>query len=317
MLGMAALLLALAAPARAQLNGSHSLGDYGVGAGSQPAPGFYNVVFYYDYGTDTIKDANGDTVQPLPGSPASVDIRALANFFYFVSKGTIAGAHYGAMVVLPWVNGSLEAPAFSLSEGTGTRFGDMLVRPFELGWHFTQADVTTGMQFYLPTGRWERGGYDNVGKGMVTYEPYIGTTVFFDKKRSTSLATTAFYEVHGYKKDTNTKVGQILSLSGGLGKSFLGGGLSIGAAYYAQWKVTDDQLGEFIGPDGIERELTIDGRHKVWAFGPDVTLPVANKSKLFALVNIRYFWETGASLKTQGDTLVVMTTIPIPSIRLQ
>lgn len=311
------LTLALATPARAQLNGSHTLGDYGVQAGSQPGPGFYNIVFYYNYDTDTLKDIDGNTVRPLPGSPTNVDIKAIANFFYFVSKGKVAGANYGAMIALPWVNGSLEAPAFALSEKTDMRFSDILVRPFELGWHLKQADVTTGIQFYLPTGRWERDGYDNVGKGMVTYEPYVGTTLFFDEKRTASFATTAFYEVHGDKKDTNTRVGQIVTLEGGVGKSFLGGGLVFGAAYYAQWKVTDDQIGEFIGPDGIERDVTIDGKHKVWAFGPDVTLPIASRSKLFALVNIRYFWETGASLKTQGDSLVVMATIPIPSMRLR
>jgi hypothetical protein len=59
------------------------------------------------------------------------------------------------------------------------------------------------------------------------------------------------------------------------------------------------------------------GKHKVFAFGPDVTLPVASKSKLFSLVNIRYLWETGARLKTQGQTLAVTATFPIPSVRLK
>jgi hypothetical protein len=55
----------------------------------------------------------------------------------------------------------------------------------------------------------------------------------------------------------------------------------------------------------------------VWAVGPDVTLPVASKSKLFALVNIRYLWETGARVKSQGDTLVITATLPIPSVKLE
>jgi len=57
--------LTLWAPAQAQLAGSHTLGDYGVQAGSQPGPGFYNVVFYYRYSSDTIKDVNGNTIRPL------------------------------------------------------------------------------------------------------------------------------------------------------------------------------------------------------------------------------------------------------------
>jgi hypothetical protein len=48
-----------------------------------------------------------------------------------------------------------------------------------------------------------------------------------------------------------------------------------------------------------------------------VTLPVASKSKLIALVNIRYLWETGVHIKTQGQTLAVTATVPVPSVKLQ
>jgi hypothetical protein len=51
-------------------------------------------------------------------------------------------------------------------------------------------------------------------------------------------------------------------------------------------------------PGGDEIGLDFPNKHKVFAFGPDVTLPVASKSKLFALVNVRYLWETGARVKT-------------------
>ena len=198
-----------------------------------------------------------------------------------------------------------------------TSVSDLLLRPLDLGWHTARADVTAGFQLYAPTGRYERGGSENIGKGMWTYEPFVGTTVYFDGKRTVSLAATAYWELHGKKKDTDVKVGQILTLQGGLAKSFLGGGLITGAAYYAQWKLTEDQLGEFELPGGSPIGLSFPGKHRVYAFGPDVTLPVASKSKLFALVNIRYFWETGAQLKTEGQTLVVTATFPVPSVRLK
>ena len=47
-----------------------------------------------------------------------------------------------------------------------------------------------------------------------------------------------------------------------------------------------------------------------------MTIPVAAKSKLISLVNVRYFWETGAQLKTQGNALVVTATFPVPSITI-
>ena len=135
---------------------------------------------------------------------------------------------------------------------------------------------------------------------MWAYEPFVGATFYFDEKRTASFATTAYWELHGKKKDTDVKVGQLLTLQGGLGKSYLGGGLILGAAYYAQWKLTTDDLATFVLPGGDAIDLDARNKHKVFAFGPDVTLPVASKSKLFALVNIRYLWETGARLKTEG-----------------
>jgi hypothetical protein len=311
------LTLLLAAPARAQLNGSHLLGEFGVQSGSQPQPGFYAALFYVRYDTDTIKDAAGNTVRPFPDSPGSTTINAFSPLFWYVSKAKLFGANYGAFIAFPVANSSLEAPALALSASVDTSFSDMLVRPLDLGWHMKYADVSAGLQFYPPTGRYERGGRENIGKGMWAYEPFVGTTVYLDEQRTVSLATTAFWEFHGDKKDTSTRVGQILTLEGGAGKSFLGGGLVIGAAYYAQWKLTEDQLVQFVLPGGREIDVSFPDKHRVFGLGPDVTLPVASKSKLFALVTVRYFWETGARLKTEGQNLLVMATFPIPSVTLK
>ena len=246
------LTLLSAGPAQAQLNGSHTMGDFGVQSGSQPAPGFYAAAFYLHYGTDTIKNADGDTVRLAQDSPSSLGVGAVAPLLWYVSKTKILGANYGAFVTLPFANASLEAPAFQLSRPGDTGVSDLLFRPLDLGWHTPHADVAAGLQLYLPTGRYTPGGDDNLGKGMWTYEPFVGATVFFDEKKTFSFATTAYWEFHGKKEDSDVKVGQILSLEGGLGKSFLGGGVIIGAAYYAQWKITKDQLREFVLPGGDE-----------------------------------------------------------------
>jgi len=313
----AAISLLQVPSAHAQLNGSHLLGDYGVLAGTQPAPGVYTALLYYRYSTDTIKGRNGQTVQPLPGQPGSIDLDAFAPLVVYVSRAKILGANYGAFVTFPFTNGVIEVPALSLGEKLGTKYTDMLIRPIELGWHSARADVTTGFQMYAPTGTYESGGSENSGKGMWTYEPYVGATAYFDEKKTVSASTTAYWEMHGEKKDTNVTVGQIVTLEGGMGKSFLGGGVVLGAAYYAQWKITADTVGSFVLPGGGTVNPTLaDAKHKVFAFGPDVTLPVASRTKLFALVTIRYLWESGATSKTQGSTLVVMTTFPIPSLNI-
>ena len=256
-------------------------------------------------------------IGPRADAPGSLTIHAYAPILWYVSKAKVFGANYGAFVVLPWANGSLEAPALALSQTSSTKISDTLVRPIDLGWHMKRADVTAGLQFYAPTGKYEPGGSGNTGKGMWTYEPYLGTTVYFDEKRTVSLATTAYWEFHGEKKDSDVTVGRILTLQGGIGKSFLGGGLVVGGAYYALWKLTNDELGSFVLPGGGTVEPELVNKHRVFAFGPDVTVPVATRTKLFAQVNFRYLWETGARSKTEGSTFVVTATFPIPSVKLQ
>jgi hypothetical protein len=310
------LALLFVSPAQAQLNGSHTLGDFGVKSGTQPSPGFYAGLFYYNYDTDTIKDADGNRVALAPGNPNSIEITAAAPLLWWVSNAKLFGANYGEMVVHPWANASIEAPALGFGEEIGTSVSDAIIRPLDLGWHTKRADVNAGLQIYAPTGQYELGGENNIGKGMWTYEPFVGATFYFDAKKTFSFATTAYYEFHDKKKDTDIKVGQILTLEGGLGKSFLGGGLILGAAYYAQWKMTEDEVRSFGLPGQGTIGGTLSDKHEVFAYGPDVTLPIATKSKLIALVNIRYLWETGAKLKTEGESLVVTATFPIPSVKL-
>ena len=200
---VSALTLLLAAPAQAQLNGSHTLGDFGVQSGSQPQPGFYAALFYLRYDADTIKDADGNIVRLSPSAPGSIAVSAVAPLAWYVSKAKIFGANYGAMVVLPLANASIEAPAFAIGKTVDTSVSDLLLRPLDLGWHSTHADVTAGFQLYVPTGRYERGGSDNIGKGMWAYEPFLGTTVYFDERRTVSLATTAYWEFHGHRIPTS------------------------------------------------------------------------------------------------------------------
>jgi hypothetical protein len=221
-------------------------------------------------------------------------------------------------------NGSLDAPAFNgFQQSIGTGVADLYFLPITLGWHTKRADFKAAFGFFAPTGRYAAGANDNLGKGMWCWELSAGTTVFLDANKAWSVATAAFWETHSDKsmqltvKDRvvpfNVKVGQILSLEGGLGRSFLKGAASVGLAYYAQWKLTADRLDPVVP---VPLDVTI-SKHRVYGFGPDVTLPVATKKVLIAVVNVRYFWETGARVKTQGQSLVISAMFPVPSVKIQ
>ncbi len=313
-----ACLLASAAPAHAQLNGGNLLGDMGVRSGTQPAPGLYVSSIYYRYGTDTIKDGFGAKVQFDPSGEGRQTINAAMPLVYYVTPKKLFGANVGMMAVLPVAKGALEAPGLGFSESASTGLSDLYVMPLQLGWHTRRADVVTGVGVFAPTGRYSAGASDNLGKGMWGYELSAGGTVYLDSARSLSVATTAFWETHS-KKDgevrvegvtlSDVRVGQLMTLEGGVGKSFLHGAASVGAAYYAQWKVTSDDL-------GLAPGVGLPARHRVWGLGPDVTIPIATKTRLLSLVNVRYLWEGGARLKTQGQTFMVTNTIPVGGVRV-
>lgn len=318
------LLAALfcAAPAWAQLNGENLTGDMGVKSGTQPEPGFYVSSIYYRYRTDSLKDPQGKPMGLDPSGNANQTIQAAMPLFYYVTPKKLFGANIGMMAVLPFGSGSLEAPGLGLSEEASRGLSDLYVMPLQLGWHFARADAIAGVGLFAPTGRYTAGASDNLGKGMWSYEVSGGGTFYLDRQRSFSVSTTAFWETHGKKEGEvhvenvsidNVKVGQLLTLEGGVGKSFLHGAASIGMAYYAQWKITPDQFE--LSPGSLPL-YTIPEQHRVFGFGPDVTIPIATKTRLLSLVNVRYMWEMGAQLKTQGQTFIITNTIPVGGIKI-
>jgi hypothetical protein len=310
-----------AVAAQAQLNGENLLGDMGVKSGTQPEAGWYISSIYYRYRTKTIQDAQGRSLDLDPTGEANQTINAGVPLIYWVTPKRVLGGNFAMMAVLPVANGALEAPGLGVSEQASLGLSDLYVMPAQLGWHFTRADAVLGAAFFAPTGRYSAGASDNLGKGMWSYEISGGGTVYLDEDRTFSVATTAFWETHSKKEGevrvrditiSDVKVGDLITVEGGVGKSFLHGAASVGVAYYAQWKVTSDD----IGVSSVPHLFGIPERHRVWGIGPDVTIPIATKTRLLSLVNVRYLWEQGARLKTQGQTLMITNTIPIGGIKI-
>jgi hypothetical protein len=300
--------------AHAQYAGHNTKGDFGLQSGSQAPPGVYVVApMYYRYDGDSVKNRNGDTVRLDPEERGSLDVNAYVLGLVWVSDFKILGANYSFQIFPAFTDNTLEIPILDLDESVDTGFTDLYFQPVNLGWHRDRADFIAGLGVFAPTGKYEPGGSDNLGLGMWSFELFAGTTVYLDAAKSWHFATTAFFETHTEKEDTDIKVGNILTLEGGLGKSFMEGAVNVGAAYYAQWKLSDDDLGlgiELPGGRGL-------GKHRAYGVGPELTIPIATKKKLYGFINARYFWEFGAHSTLEGNALVLTATFPIPSVPLQ
>jgi hypothetical protein len=305
------LLVALtSSSAQAQFLGHNFHGDFGMQSATQPPPGFWLAALYLRYDGDTLRDRNGDEVKIDPEARGEIDTNSYVLGLWWVSETKILGANYSFAAFPALTDNVLSAPILGLEQKTDTGFTDLYIQAINLGWHTERADYTAGLGVYAPTGRFDSEASDNLGLGMWTFEPFGGATVYFDKKKSWHFATTGFYETHSKKKDTDIRVGDILTLEGGLGKSLKDGAITAGAAYYAQWKMTADDLGLELPGD---RRLP---KHRVYGLGPELTLPIATKKKLIGFVNLRYFWEFGARSTLEGNTFTFTMNFPIPSIPL-
>jgi hypothetical protein len=302
-----AVVLSAAGTAHAQLNGLHLKGDAGLGSGSQAPPGAYWGTVFYWYDTSRINNQSGDQVNPT----GNLNLFAGLPLVSVVTKKKFLGANYGFMVIPAAVlNSSLDAPRFGQNPGAG--FGDTYFQPVNLGWKFGRADVIAGFAIYAPTGRYtaNNANGDNTGLGMWGFEPSIGTTIHLNEAKTWNASALASFEFHTDKRDTSQHVGNIFTLEGGIGRSFLKGTAKAGLVYYAQWKLTDDTL------TGLP-PLLVQGKNRVTALGPELTIPLATKNTLFGFFTFRYEWEVYARTTTQGNALFMQAVFPFKPIKLK
>ena len=298
------VLCLLPSTASAQLSGSNIKGDTGLKGGSQPPPGAYVALPLWFYTADAVKDRNGNEV--LTGK---LDASVFGALLTVVTKKKILGANYGFLVVLPWANNRVQgAEDFDSNPGAGLT--DMYAQPISLGWRKPRADFTAAYGLFLSTGRYEDGASNNTGLGMVGQEMLFGTTVYLNKQRSVHAATVATFDFFSEKKDSETRVGNILNLEGGFGADFLKGGLVAGLAYYGTFKLTDDQFDAQLPP------RLLPDKNRVWGLGPEVTLALASKQAVYGFVTVRYQWELGARTASEGGAWNLLATFPLKPIRL-
>jgi hypothetical protein len=279
---------------QAQFKGDDIPGFAGLESGSQAPPGLYVGSAAWVYPTDTIKDNHGNSIT-LPGSLTSTAEVILVSL---VTNYKLFGANIGASAGFPFIKNRIQSD--SLDVNTGFAYTDMSLGA-SLGWHLKRADITAGYNLYIPTGTFSQGGSDNTGLGMWGNELTIGTTVYLDQKKLWNAAVSFGLEFHTDKRGTNIQVGDLGTVSGGLGRTFykkVSGPIplimNLGVAGYSQFKVTGDS-GSDIPP------ALLGFKDRVFALGPEFNIYIP-KPRLTLLA--RYEPEFGARVRTQGQTIV-------------
>ena len=298
--------LALPAVAHAQFKGLRIPGSVGLEAGSQAPPGIYVGNLLWMYPTDTVKDANGDRI----GSGDTSLTAALNGILVsWVTNVKLAGGNVGGAVGLPWMKELIERN--SLTESTGWGYTDSIFTPIQVGWHRPRYDMLAAYTLYLPTGKYEPLGGDNHGFGMVAQELQFAATGFFDEKRLWHGAGSVAHEFHSEKKDTDIRVGQIMTIEGGFGRTFykkvnnpLPLITKIGVAAYRQFKVTEDSGSNI-------PEVLLGQKDRVYGMGPEFSIFIP-QAKITVIA--RLMPEFGARVRTQGTSFALTVVYAAKSL---
>ncbi|MCF6186144.1 MAG: transporter [Desulfobulbaceae bacterium] len=308
--GLAAVFVTLPSPGYADYKGHHAPGGWGLQSGTQaPAAGSIVLSPYYSgYYADKLVDRNGNEIN-LTGAEHDITVNSFGLFGWWVSEYKILGANWGMSASMYAADNIVEIGSFESQ--TNYNFADLFIQPVNLGWHLAQADFMVTYGVYLPTGRYSVDGDDNTGLGMWTHEFGAGTTLYFDKEKKWHISAMGYFEIHSEKEDSDTQVGNILTIEGGIGRSWYDGALTAGLAYYGQWKLTSDSIGDL---QSIDPRLpsSIDlNKSQLYGIGPEVNLPIILDEKLICAVTVRYQWEFDARSTLEGEAFNLYLNFPL------
>lgn len=292
-LHVVSLLALLPALSAAQQDLGHkTLGTAGLDAGSQAEPGLYIVERALFYGADEARDRNGDRI------PVDIELDAFGNALGVVGVVEFRplATYLTAAVAIPLAHVTV---ATQRPEASVDRFGlgDVYVQPVKLGWRWRRCDLGIGYGFYAPTGRFEPGGKEGVGRGHWTHQLSGGGTAYLDRRRTWSASALVSYDHNERKRGVDITRGDTVQLQGGAGKRLLRF-LQVGIAGYALWQVRDDA-----GSD-LPRVLR-GARDRIFGVGPEVNVLVP---PIRSRLSVRYERELGARTRPQGQVLVLGLT---------
>jgi hypothetical protein len=165
------------------------------------------------YPTDTLNDQHGEQV-----GTGALEVKSVfhAPVIAWVTPYRIGGGHVGGSTLLPFIRNRLQANVLDVDTGLG--YTDTALTPINIGWHRARTDVLAGYTLYLPSGKFDAGGRDNFGLGMVGQELSFGGTQYFDEEKLWHAAANLAYEWHTKKNDLDLRVGQIATIEGGVGR---------------------------------------------------------------------------------------------------
>ena len=258
-------------------------------AGAMPPAGTYGMLFATHYTANHVNDADGNDLN-VPGFNVTANV--VAPRFIWVTGAKVLGGDLSLHAIVPVVNLKVSVAGNSQSK---TGIGDITTGP-GIGYHHSpNLHSLVGLDFYLPTGGYNKTDLANIGRNYWAIEPlyilsYIDPAGFNGDIK-------AGYIFNRRNKDTDYKSGQEFHFDYALGWG-LGNGFTAGVGgYYYQQVTSDVQAGATLA----------NSKGKTFAIGPSVKYD----SGKGWFVTLKWQKETTVQNRAQGNALWLKAVFPL------
>ena len=164
-----------------------------------------------------------------------------------------------------------------------------------------EAKNKVNQRYGFPTGRFNAGASDNVGKGLYSHMLSYGATWLEEGELPWAATATLRYELPGKQKDTDIEPGDVLIVELAAGKE-VAKGFDLGLTGYYQTQTTEEKN----SPPGTDTT-----RYRFAGLGPEINW---RPSKLPGFqVALRSYFEFGARNTSEGIFTVLSFAYIFPS----
>jgi hypothetical protein len=228
---------------------------------------------------------------------------------FYASKFKILKARYMASVNPVYLTSNYRMNVHTsdtsvTSTGNTGGFGDLSFIPLGLGWSIgDRMDISFFYMVYAPTGRYETGADDNIGKGYWTHQ-FQAPLYWYFMEKATALFVMPTFETNGKIEDSDARAGNRFTIEYGISQ-YVTPWLELEIINGHNWQVSEDT------GDGVWwRDTQLDARDQTSTVGFGVgAWPWAGRLN----IRVKYAMDYGTKQRYKSNFLSA-SIIFIPNI---
>jgi len=239
--------------------GSYQPGIMNVRDLAPPEAGIIFVDYNYWNNSNSYIDKDGNKVDRLtidlePINPGAGEVtlnldQQVSGYtnvpvFFYASKFKILNARYMASINPSYLSSgyrmNIQTSDTSVTAtGNTGGFGDLSFIPVGLGWSIhDKIDISFFYTVYAPTGKYETGAGDNIGKGYWTHQFQVPAYFYF-KEKTTALFVNPTFETNGKIKGSDARAGNRFTIEYGISR-YVTSWLELEVINGHNWQISDD-----------------------------------------------------------------------------